>query len=67
MDERCIYTRSGIFKSKHPKMPTRAELSNEVISEFDNSPIAYGARNVGTIYAAVNYMFWGAEIHISAI
>lgn len=55
---------AGFSKAINPKMPT---LSNEVIAEFNNSPIAYDARNGGTIYAAVNYMFWGAEIHISAI
>ena len=58
---------AGFSKAINPKMPTMAEMSNEVIAEFNNSPIAYDARNGGTIYAAVNYMFWGAEIHISAI
>ena len=60
-----VGTRKGAFVLASDKGRKKWELSEVQCRGGDVYHFVQDARNGGTVYAAVNYMHWGAEIHIS--
>ena len=60
-----VGTRKGGFVLSSGAERKHWELSEVHCRGGDVYHIAYDGRNGGTVYSAVNYTIWGAEIHIS--
>ena len=60
-----VGTRKGAFVLASDSGRKRWELSEVQCRGGDVYHFVQDARNSGTVYAAVNYMIWGAEFHSS--
>ena len=60
-----VGTRKGAFTLSSDARRKKWKLSEVRCRGGDVYHFVQDARNGGTVYAAVNYMHWGAEIHIS--